>query len=139
MDITRTQDPKDDATSAVSSVQPLATTITFKSLPGVVGTTWASRRPSTRPSLCAGMMMVVTPKEYGRKWQQRAEREALQNTLSCGPEECCPRFSIFVKICRTRVPAVTAVRARAILGNVPRWLVGISTSWRAIGLSLDSK
>jgi len=51
----------------VSSVQPLATTRICKSAVGTAGMSWPSSRPITRPSLCAGMTMVVTPREYGGK------------------------------------------------------------------------
>src|SRR5260370_25522975 len=62
---TRTSGPNEAATSAVSSVQPLATTITFSSSEVWPGRTCASRRPITRLSLCAGITIVGTPQNYG--------------------------------------------------------------------------
>src|SRR6266446_7650633 len=67
---TRTGGPNEAATAAVSSVQPLATTITSSSAGGSVGpaedTSWPSRRPITRASLCAGTMTLTTTGQYGR-------------------------------------------------------------------------
>src|ERR1035437_11180867 len=66
IDSTRTEGPKEAATSAVSSVQPLATTITSKSCGCAGDTSCPSRRPITRASLCAGTTTLTTGGKYAR-------------------------------------------------------------------------
>src|SRR5215472_195028 len=57
---TRTGEPKPAATSAVSSVHPLATTTTSSSPGAADDTSRSSRRPITRPSLHAGTTTLIT-------------------------------------------------------------------------------
>src|ERR1700677_3275031 len=57
---TWTADPKEAATSAVSSVQPLATTIMSISPGSAPFMSFSRRRRITGPSLCAGITTVVT-------------------------------------------------------------------------------
>src|SRR4051812_7769070 len=61
---TRTSGPKPEATPAVSSVQPLATTQTSNSPGSTSASRPVSRRPMTPASLCAGMTTETTIGKY---------------------------------------------------------------------------
>src|SRR5216683_5285251 len=107
---TRTAGPNEAATSAVSSAQPLATTIMSISPGSAPFMSCSRRRRITRPSLCAGITTVVTShimNDGGGRGQQLMMR---QEIYFRDHRERSPEFSLFY-------PDIQAGLLRSIMRN----------------------